>query len=352
MGRQKQQSSSKSQAVLHARRRSIREPGRFPIPETMKAAAIDSFGPPGELRLRTVPVPRPAPREVLIALWAAGVGVWDAEVRDGSWQPGGHTRFPLILGTDGAGFIAATGSAVRTLRLGDRVCAYDYANRKGGFYAQYVAVDTEHLGRVPQPLDHLQAGALPTTGLTALQGIDDHLRVRRGETVLVYGASGAVGTLALQFAKYRHARVLATGTGRPAAALLKRLGADAVIDARDKSAVEQVRDFAPNGIDAALVLAAGDSREALLQLVRKGGRVAYPNGVEPTPQKLRSYQLISYDAASGRSQFRRLTQVATDANLTVPIAAVYPLAQAAKAHERLAQGHILGRIVLRIRPGS
>jgi NADPH2:quinone reductase len=80
--------------------------------------------------------------------------------------------------------------------------------------------------------------------------------------------------------------------------------------------------------------------------------VAYPSGVEPTPEKLRSYHLIPYDAAPGRPQFRRLTQVSRDANLTVPIAAAYPLAQAAKAHERLAQGHILGRIVLRIRPGS
>jgi NADPH:quinone reductase-like Zn-dependent oxidoreductase len=158
MRRQKQQSSSKSQAIVHAHRRSIREPGRFPIPETMKAAAIDSFGPPDKLTLHTVPVPRPGPREVLIALWAAGVGVWDAEVRDGSWQPGGRTKFPLILGTDGAGFIAAKGSAVRTLRIGDRVCSYDYANRKGGFYAQYAAVDSEHVGRVPQPLDHLQGG--------------------------------------------------------------------------------------------------------------------------------------------------------------------------------------------------
>jgi NADPH:quinone reductase-like Zn-dependent oxidoreductase len=322
------------------------------IPATMKAAAIDVFGPPRALTLHTLPVPKPGPREVLIALWAAGVGVWDASVRDGSWRPGGRVKFPLIPGTDGAGFIVARGECVRNLNIGDRVCAYDYANPHGGFYAEYAAVDSQRLGRVTKDLDILQAGALPTTGLTALQGIDDHLHVREGETVLIYGASGAVGTLAVQFAKHRRSRVLTTGTGKTAATLLLRLGADAVIDARSKEALEQLRALAPDGIDSALVLAAGDSLKSFLELVRSGGRVAYPNGVEPEPPNLKRYRLIAYDGIAGRREFYGLMRAVADSNVTVPIAAVYSLADAAKAHERLDRGHVLGRIVLRTRSDS
>jgi NADPH:quinone reductase len=325
---------------------------RTTVPAVMKAAAIDRFGPPSVLKLHTLPVPEPGPSEVLLALYAAGVGVWDAEVRDGSWRPFGNPKFPLVLGTDGAGIVVAKGARVRRFNLGDRLWACDYANPKGGFYAEYVAVDSQHAGRAPKHLDLLQAGAAATTGLTALQGIDGALRVRRDETVLIYGASGAVGTLAVQFAKRRRARVIATATGTDASALVRRLGANAVFDARSKDAVEQLRKLARGEIDAALVLASGDSLEECLNLVRPGGRVAYPNGVEPEPKRRRNIRLLAYDAVAGPSEFARLERAAIEARLRVPLAAVYPLAQAAKAHTRLERGHILGRIALRIRSSN
>jgi len=322
---------------------------RATIPATMKAAAIDRFGPPSVLKLHTLPVPAPGPREVLIALHSAGVGVWDASIRDGSWQPAGRPKFPLVPGTDGAGIVVAKGARVRRFRIGDRVYAYDYANPKGGFYAEYVAVDANHAGRVPRRLDLLHAGATVTTGLTALQGIDDALRLRRGETILIFGASGAVGTLAVQFSKRRRARVLATASGRDAVALVKHLGADTVIDARRSDATEKLKAVAPKGIDAALVLASNEELEACLSLVRPGGRVAYPNGVEPEPRRRPKIRLVAYDAAVGTREFTRLERAVVEAKLLVPIAAIYPLAQAAKAHARLERGHIRGRIVLRIR---
>src|SRR5690349_18170581 len=100
------------------------------IPAEMEAAVIDEFGPPSVLKLRAVPVPRPGPQEVLIAVHAAGVGIWDAKIRDGTWAEDA-VRFPLILGTDGAGVIAEVGERVRRLHLGDRVWAYSYDNPKG-----------------------------------------------------------------------------------------------------------------------------------------------------------------------------------------------------------------------------
>src|SRR5437868_4989804 len=156
------------------------------VAATMKAAAIDKFGPPSVLKLHTLPVPKPGPREVLIALHSAGVGVWDASVRDGSWRPYGRPKFPLVPGTDGAGIVVAQGERVRRFAMGDRVYAVSYA---GGFYAEFAAVDTDNVARVPSRLDLLSAGAAPVPGLTALQGVDDHLRVRPGETVLIFGAT-------------------------------------------------------------------------------------------------------------------------------------------------------------------
>jgi NADPH2:quinone reductase len=314
----------------------------------MKAAAIDRFGPPSVLKIHTLPVPKPGPNEVLIALHAAGVGVWDADIRAG-WWPQGRPKFPLVLGTDGAGVITAKGARMRRFKIGDRVWAYEFINLKGGFYAEYVAVKGRSAGLIPRGLDLLHAGAAAVTGLTALQGIDDHLRVHRGTTVLIFGASGAVGTLAVQFAKRHRARVIATGRGRAAQKLVKKLGADVVIDPTEKNAAERLRAVARDGLDAALVLAGGKNLESLLDVMRPGGRVAYPNGVEPEPRRRPKIRLVSYDGIATPETFSRLNRAVEEARLHVPIAAVYPLAQAARAHQRLKRGHVLGRIVLRIR---
>src|SRR5580765_4362643 len=119
------------------------------IPDTMKAAAVDRFGPPSALTLHDVPVPRPGPRDVLIAIDTAGIGSWDASIRDGSLRRPGRPRFPLVPGVDGAGIVVAKGARVRRVHLGDRVYAYEFGNRQGGFYAQFAAARAEHVGRVP-----------------------------------------------------------------------------------------------------------------------------------------------------------------------------------------------------------
>ncbi len=313
----------------------------------MKAAAIDRFGPPSVIRLHTLPVPRPGPRQVLIAMHTAGVGIWDTSVRDGSFREG-PVRFPLVLGTDGSGVVVARGRRVRRLRIGDRVYSYLFSNRKGGFSAEYVAVDAQAAARIPRALDSLEAGAAAVTGLTAVQGIDA-LRLRRGETVLIFGATGAVGTLAIQFAKLRRVRVVATASGKAAARLVRRLGADAVIDARSPDMVERLQRLAPGGIDAALACAGGEALERCLDLMRAGGRLVYPNGIEPEPRRRLAIRQQGFDAAAGPRQFARLGRAVTKARLRVPIAARYPLAQAAKAHARLERGHVLGRIVLQIK---
>ena len=320
----------------------------MPIPSSMRAAAVDRFGPPSAITLHTLPVPKPGPREILIAIHTAGVGGWDESIRDGSWRLNGRSRFPLVLGTDGAGTVVMTGARVKRFRVGDRAYAYSAENKKGGFYAEFVAVKERDAGVVPRRLDLRAAGAGAVTALTALQGIDGALRVRRGETVLVFGASGAVGTLAVQFAKRRGARVIATGSGRRASKLLARLGADVIVDARAKDAADRLRTAARDGIDAALALAGGPELERCLDFVRDRGRIAYPNGIEPEPMRRRGFRIRSYDAAAGPREFAQLDEAVRRSRLRVPIAATYPLGSASAAHRRL-HGHLVGRIALRVR---
>jgi len=315
----------------------------------MEAAAIDKFGPPSVLKLHTLPVPRPGPREVLIALHAAGVGVWDAKIRDGTWAED-DVSFPLVLGSDGAGVIVEKGERVRRLNLGDRVWAYQYETPKGGFYGQYVVVDMDHVADLPSRLTMIEGGAAAVTGLTALQGIDDHLEVRPGETVMIFGASGAVGTLAVQFAaRYRSARVIAIASGLDARVLLEKLGAETVIDGRRRDALDRIKEAAPDGIDAILALAGSQVLNACVALLGTGGRVAYPNGVEPEPTRRARVRIIAYDAESSSTAFAQLGRAVERTKLVVPIAATFSLGQASRAHARLERGHVVGRIVLKTR---
>jgi NADPH:quinone reductase len=316
------------------------------IPKTMRGAALDRFGGPEVLTLHELPVPAIDAGEVLIAVHTAGVGSWDADMRDG-WSPSGRVRFPLVLGTDGSGFVAAVGSRVRRFKVGDRVYGYTWDNPKGGFYAEYVACPSDVVADIPKTLDLKHAGAIPTTGLTAIQGIDDALHVKKGESIIIHGASGGVGTLAVQFAKLRGARVLATAAGDDGGALVRRLGADQAVEGHRDDIAEVAARFAPDGIDAVLGLV-GRGLEQCLDALRKGGRLAYPNGIEPEPKKRRGITTTPYDAVPGVREFAHLGRAVEAAKLKVPIFAEFPLAEAAKAHELLA-GHVVGKIVLRVR---
>jgi NADPH2:quinone reductase len=315
----------------------------------MRAVAIDRYGGPEVLTVHELPVPDLAPNEVLIAVHTAGVGGWDADIRDG-WNPGGRIQFPLVLGSDGSGTIAQVGSRVRRFKAGDRVYSYTWNSPKGGFYAEYVAVHMDNTTRFPDPpLDLKHAGAVPVTGLTALQGIGDHLDVQTGENVMIHGASGAVGTLAIQFAKERGAKVLAVASGPDGVTLVERLGADLAVDGHSDDFVEAAFAFAPEGVDAVLVLGSGDSVPRCLDVLRQGGRLAYPNGVEPALEKRRGLKIIPYDAKAGVREFEKLNVAIKKARLKMPIAAEFPLEDAAKAHRRIKQGHVLGKIILRVR---
>jgi NADPH2:quinone reductase len=315
---------------------------------TMRAAALDRFGGVENIQVKQLPVPEPGPDEVLLRIESAGVGVWDPYEREGEFAKmfGTKPTFPYVLGSDGAGTVAAVGAQVRRFKEGDHAYALALTNPKGGFYAEYAAVKAENVSPIPKKLSVEQAGVMPSDALTALRGLDEILKLQKGESLMVFGAAGGIGHLAVQLAKRIGARVFAVASGDDGVALAKRLGADAVANGRKDDIEAAARAFAPDGLDAALVTAGGENTDRALRAMKKNGRVAYPNGVEPEPKTSPGANVQSYDLEPTPQQLERLNRLIESGPFEVHVSRAFPLDKAADAHRELDK-HYLGKLALR-----
>jgi len=312
----------------------------------MLAAAIDEFG--GPITPHTLPMPQVGPAEILIRVESAGVGVWDRFEREGGFAKlfGTKANFPYVLGSDGAGTVVDIGQKVQGFKKGDQVYAIGLMNPKGGFYAEYVAVKADDASPIPGKLTVEQAGVLPVDGMTALRGLDDTLALKPGESLLIFGASGGIGHLAVQFAKRMGARVFAVASGDDGVALAKRLGADAVVDGHKGDIAAAARRFVPQGFDAALLTAGGQAASDALNTLADGGRAAYPNGVELDPKAHPGITLKNYDGTPSPEAIEKLNRLIEQGPFEVHVARTFPLDRAADAHQALDE-HYLGKIALR-----
>jgi NADPH:quinone reductase len=317
--------------------------------KTMRAIALDRFGGPETLKVQTLEIPEPGADEILIHVESAGVGAWDPFEREGGFVEvlGREPKFPYVLGTDGAGTVAAVGGKVKELKEGDRVYAAELGNTKGGFYAEYAVVKANNASRIPGTLNMDQAAVLPSDGLTALKGLEDVLGLQPDESVMIFGASGGIGHLAVQLAKRLGARVFAVASGEDGVGFVKRLGADAAVDGRGDDVLDVAREFAPDGIDAALVTAGGDATDRALAAIRPDGRIAYPNGVMPEPKAPKGVSVDAYDGEGGRDTIDRLNKFLEAGPCPVHVHRTLPLEQAADAQAALEEHH-LGKIALRV----
>ncbi|QDD65834.1 NADP-dependent oxidoreductase [Herbaspirillum seropedicae] len=336
-------------------------------PATMKAIQQHAFGGPEVLRYEDAHVPELQPGEVLVRVHAVGLNPPDWYLREGykmlppEWQP--TVAFPLILGTDISGVVEAVADDVKDFAVGDEV--YSMVRFPTGLaggsraYAQYVSVAANEIALKPQRISHAQAAAAPMSLLTAWQfmielghDIQNPLQPRRHEpvplkdkTVVVNGAAGGVGHFALQLAKWKGARVIAIGSGGHEA-FLRDLGADEFID-YTRSAAEDVL----SDVDLVIDAVGGPASGRFLRTLKRGGALfpIFPLGFSGAEEAARlGVNVSTTQVRSSGAQLLQLAGLLDSGVVRVAIDSTFALQDAGKAHERAAQGHIRGKIVLSV----
>jgi NADPH:quinone reductase-like Zn-dependent oxidoreductase len=311
----------------------------------MRAMAINEFGGSDRLELMELPDPKVGPDSVLIAVRAAGLNPVDFKTREGKQKDRFPFHFPLILGWDAAGVVAATGPAVVGLEEGDEVYAYCRKTELAeGTYAELVSMPAGAVALKPPSASWAQAGALPLAGLTAWQALVEALEVSEDQTVAIGAAAGGVGHLAVQIAVARGAEVI----GIASAAnhdFVRSLGADHVI--HDGDVAEELHELHAGGIDAAFDLYGGDALDALRNAVRPGGRIASIAQPDPAGDRSDLTGRYVFVRPSARGLYE-LSQLVEAGRLRVEVAEEFALADAAAAMDRLQEGHVRGKLVLTV----
>lgn len=313
--------------------------------EAMKAVCIHQYGGPEVLVYQDLPRPVPGEGELLIRVHAAGVNPVDWKTRAGS-PPGQsfEARFPLILGWDVSGIVAAVDPAVTRFAVGDAVYGMVRFPEPGGTYAEYVAAPAAHVRRKPEAVDFLQAAALPLVSLTAWQALFEAGELE-GQTALIHGAAGGVGHVAVQLAKERGARVIGTARGRDED-FLRALGIDRHIDFETTRFEDVARD-----VDVVLDTVGGQVRERSWGVLRAGGILVTLRSGGDVEEKAAHYGvrakriLVRPDA----THFASIDGLVESGRLRPTISAVFSLQQAREAQERLQRGPSRGKIVLQVR---
>jgi NADPH:quinone reductase-like Zn-dependent oxidoreductase len=314
--------------------------GAQPMPKTMKAVVAHEYGGPEVLKLEDVPVPEPKENEILVRVIASGVNPADPLILNGKFAKAFGTHLPLILGYDMAGVVVKTGAQVTKLKVGDPVYAYLLW---GGGWAEYCISNETESAIKPKSLNFVEASAVPLAALTAWQALIDVGKIQAGQTVLIHGGSGGVGSFAIQIAKARGARVIATAsTGNQD--LLKKLGADVAIDYTKQKFEEIAHD-----VDFALLPVGGETMTRTYGVMKKGGMIATlisrADPAELDKRGIRGAPIFSHPDATELSEVTKLI----DAGKIKPVVSqVLPLTGAAKADAQAETHHTRGKIVLKI----
>jgi NADPH:quinone reductase-like Zn-dependent oxidoreductase len=311
---------------------------------TMMAWRVHEFGPPEVMKFERVPWPEPGPGEVLVKVEAAGVGPWDGWIRAGKSalpQP-----LPLTLGSDLSGVIVATGSGVSGLRVGDQV--YGVTNPQFlGAYAEYALASAAMVSNKPASLTHVEAASVPVVSVTAWQALFDHAQLKPGQTVVIHGAAGNVGSYAVQLARRAGVQTIATAATDDIS-FVRDFGANTVIDYRTEQFEEHVRDA-----DAVIDLVGGEIQNCSFQVLRRGGKLI--SAVSRPDQHLAERHGVEAAFFLVRVTSPYLAEIARLVDGGKPkinVGAVLPLADAREAHFMLerVRPQPKGKIVLAVAP--
>lgn len=315
----------------------------------MKAMILDRFGGPETMTWGEIATPVPGPGEVLIRIRAAGVNPVDWKIGEGGLARLFPCAFPLILGWDAAGTVAALGEGVTGFALGDRVWSFCRKPEiQWGTYAEYVAMDAAAVAPMPASCSFPEASTIPLAGLTAWQSLFDLARIRPGQVILIHAAAGGVGSLAVPLAKWAGATVIATASAANHD-YVRALGADHVIDYGREDFVAAVKALCPDGVDLAFATVGGEVLTRSYNTVRPDGLLV--SITDKTDKALAErlgirvkYLFVKPDGA----QLRRLAGLMDSGVLAPPDLAEIPLPQAAEALARSKTGHVRGKLVLTV----
>jgi len=307
----------------------------------MKAILIYQYGGPEELIYGDAPEPVINPGDVLVKVFATSINPVDWKVREGHMK-GMERTFPVILGWDVSGVIEKVGADVHDYKVGDEIYARPDVSRNGT-YAEYVAVRANEIYFKPKTIDHLFAAAIPLAGLTAWQGLFDHGKLQAGQKVLIHGAAGGVGTLAIQLAKWKGAYVIGTASENNID-FLKELGADEVIDYHKQHFEEILKN-----IDVVFDTIGGETQTKSLRVLKPGGILVSTVGIQDEAAlKEKGLHGVQYMAQSVPENLKEMAALVDAEKLKPVIAKVFPLTAIAEAHKLSEEGHVRGKIVIRV----
>ncbi|KAA0579764.1 zinc-dependent alcohol dehydrogenase family protein [Azospirillum sp. B21] len=314
----------------------------------MRAMVISRFGGPDVFELQDRPRPVAGPGELLVRVVASGTNPVDAKIRQaGSWA---GIPFPAVLGYDVSGVVEEVGPGVTGFKAGDEVFyTPEIFGNPNGSYAEYTVAAASIVAHKPPGLSHVEAAGIPLAGGTAWEAIVRRLAVRPGETVLIHGGAGGVGSFAIQFAKAAGARVLATASKANHEAM-RDLGADVTLDYRDTDVVDQIlREAGGAGVDASFDTAGGNVPMST-QVTRPFGRIAtiLPPTGDLDALYVKNQTLYGTFLTREGARLREMAPLFERGQAKVIVDAVLPLEQVGKAHERLDSGHGRGKIILQV----
>ena len=324
-------------------------------PETMRAAFIRETGGTDRIQVGPLPTPRPGPTDVLARMAASDVNHVDLLVRSGAYAT--HTPFPFVIGRDLVGTVVETGAGVDGFAPGDSVWCNSLGHHgRQGAFAEYAVVAADRLYPLPAGVDPTSVAPVLHTAATAHLGLVREAGLRLGETILVGGAGGGVGSAVVQLATGMGARVIATASPRDEQ-WCRSCGADAVLDYHDDDLDEQIRAAAPDGIDVWWDTSGHHDFEAALPRLRSGGRVIVMAALDATPSlpigalytkdvNLRGFAISNASVDELAAAAGAINQLLATGRLRSRTGATYRLDDAAKAHEAMESGGVRGRIVI------
>jgi NADPH:quinone reductase-like Zn-dependent oxidoreductase len=307
----------------------------------MKAAYIERHGGPEVFKFGDMPDPVAKPAEVVVDIVAASVNGADWKVREG--KSGQLAHFPYILGRDFSGVVAALGDGVTDLRIGDEVFAVCDAGQEGA-YAEKIAIKASIVAKKPASLSHVDAAALALTGLTAICTVEDTLKLKAGETILIQGGAGGVAAFAIQLSKYLGARVITTASAVNHD-YLRKIGADEIIDYSAVDFTKVVKDC-----DAVFDTVGGDVAQRSFKVLKPGGRAAFIASGPQAPKPERS-DVVALRPHVGRDRphLERIAELVAIGAVRPPEVTRYKLSEAVAAHEVSQSRHFRGKLVFLVR---